>query len=497
MKTICKILILFILTSCSKIDNSLDNTVFFKDFNSYASENEIINDSLINSINFHIDSIEDTKNSNRKYYILAKLHNNLGYSHYTKSDFDIAIREYIEALNNFDKIKNNEEVLNLRADIYRNIADIFYDCENYTLSKNIYEKALEYSLESSDSINIVYNYRMIGNLCYYLSEDKNNDTLLHYMQKSMNFTQNEEPLISALYMTLTSAYREIDRIDSIFPNRFKGLSLLPDNKDGIYYSLNNYLSIIYTIEGNIEEAIKCSEINLKSDNIKKQITAHQQLSHLYLINKDTLSSIYHNKQYDSLLNIFSEHKRKFYGSEEFYHNYENEYQKSNHKKRKHDVVIFISIASIFIIISSLFFIRKKKKTSNENNLNSQWEKFISSDIYTNIKNKCEKESELNANNVSTSLICLTENEKNNLEQEINNNFNNFVNKIKDKYPELNKGELEYCIISLLKISEIHKAALLGLSYQGCVSRKKRVMEKTKMTNINEDILLFLKNIMTT
>ncbi|MBR2052499.1 MAG: hypothetical protein IJ961_08500, partial [Bacteroidales bacterium] len=94
--------------------------------------------------------------------------------------------------------------------------------------------------------------------------------------------------------------------------------------------------------------------------------------------------------------------------------------------------------------------------------------------------------------VSASMICLKENEKMNLEKEINHCFKDFVNHIRKTYPELNKGEIDYCMISLLDISEIHKAALLGLSYQGCVSRRKRVAEKTKMSNINEDLMLFLQ-----
>ena len=85
----------------------------------------------------------------------------------------------------------------------------------------------------------------------------------------------------------------------------------------------------------------------------------------------------------------------------------------------------------------------------------------------------------------------------NLQKEINISFNDFVNKFRETFPELNKGEIDYCMLSILRITEIHKAALLGLSYQGCVSRKKKVLEKTKMSNVNDDILFLLKNITTT
>ena len=149
--------------------------------------------------------------------------------------------------------------------------------------------------------------------------------------------------------------------------------------------------------------------------------------------------------------------------------------------------------SIFIFI----IINRKRKIANSEFFSERWNKFESSEIYVLIKNRCESESDLSAVNVSTSMIRLRENEITNLQKEINISFNDFVNKFRETFPELNKGEIDYCMLSILRISEIHKAALLGLSYQGCVSRKKKVLEKTKMSNVNDEILFLLKNITTT
>ena len=490
MRCLLFILIFFTLISCNnKVEKSLSNTTLFKDFDIYFSNEEVADDDIIISINDFIDSVSECKANVNNYYLLSESYNILGYCHYTKCHFDEAIRCYINALKFSDKVEYN---YNIKGDVYKNIADVFYDCENYTLSKDLYFKSLDYCLNSIDSINIVHDYRRIGNICYYLSENDNPDTLQYYMQKSMNFAQKEEPLISALYMALTTAFHHKEKLESLSPNRMKGISLLPDNRVAMNYSLNNYLSVLYQIEGNIDGAIKHSIIALGSDDIKKQMLAHKQLSNIYLINGDTLSSVYHDLKYDSINDIFSEYKRRASATENLLYEYENESHDIKNKSGDRYITIIISTLIIIMTLSVSIFIKKKRRKANKEYFSERWNNFTSSDIFLSIKDKCESESDLSASNVSASMICLKENEKMNLEKEINHCFKDFVNHIRKTYPELNKGEIDYCMISLLDISEIHKAALLGLSYQGCVSRRKRVAEKTKMSNINEDLMLFLQ-----
>ena len=493
MKRVFVVIIVFLMISCNNdIRESFDNAKVINEVEYFFSKNEIADNDIIITINGFIDSLDKSKNNISKYYHLSVSHNALGYCHYTKCDFSDAIKEYVNALNYTDKIEEEHTYSKLRGSIYKNIADVFYECENYNLSKELYFKSLEYCISSSDSNNIVYNYRKIGNICYYLSENENPDTLQYYMQKSMSFAQKEEPLISALYMVLTTAFHQKEKIEGLSTNRIKGISLLPDNKVAMNYSLNNYLSMLYYVEGNIDKAIKCSIIALDSDDIKKQMAAHDQLSNLYLISGDTISSVRHGSKYDSLNVIFSEYKRKALVAENVLHNYESENQYIENKNGNSNIVALILSLIILITLFIFISIKKKIKTTDKNDFLERWNKFALSEIFILIKDRCESEYDLSANNVGISMIRLKENEIANLEKEINFSFNDFVNKFRETFPELNKGEIDYCMLSILKISEIHKAALLGLSYQGCVSRKKRVMEKTKMDNVNEKILLLLQ-----
>ena len=490
MWRLLSLLIFFAIISCNnKVEKSLSNTQLFKDFDIYFLRNEVADEGMIIFINAFIDSVNDCRGNVNKYYLLSKSHNILGYCYYTKSYFDDALKCYINALKFSDMIKDNN--YNIKGDIYRNIADVFYDCESFILSKELYFKSLVYCLNSLDSNIIVHDYRRIGNICYYLSENENPDTLQYYMQKSMNYARNEEPLVSALYMALTTAFHQKEKLEGLSPNRMKGISFLPDNRVAMNYSLNNYLSVLYQIEGDIDGAIKHSKIALNSADMKKQMSAHRQLSNLYLISGDTASSVYHDLKYDSINEIFSEFKRKVLATENLLHDYERENQYVENK-RENTYIIYLTLSLVVILISSIFFIIKRKRnTSSKEDFSERWNRFISSEIFILIKDKCESESDLSATNVSASMICLNEKEKMNLEKEINLCFNDFVNKIRTTFPKLNKGEIDYCMLSLLSVSEIHKSALLGLSYQGCVGRKKRVAEKTKMNNINEGLLSFL------
>jgi hypothetical protein len=57
---------------------------------------------------------------------------------------------------------------------------------------------------------------------------------------------------------------------------------------------------------------------------------------------------------------------------------------------------------------------------------------------------------------------------------------------------MTKVELDYCFISILPLTEIQKAGLLSLSYQGIVSRRKRVTSKLKESLQNQKLIDFMK-----
>ena len=128
------------------------------------------------------------------------------------------------------------------------------------------------------------------------------------------------------------------------------------------------------------------------------------------------------------LDEFSEQKRKAFGSENIFHDYEEEQQKKFNKKRNNHTKLLV----LFFIISatSIFIIIKRKASSSKNKFAEKWSIFEASDIIGLIKHKCESESDLNANNVSTSMISLTDDDKRNLEEEINICFDKFTYKIK-------------------------------------------------------------------
>ena len=72
-------------------------------------------------------------------------------------------------------------------------------------------------------------------------------------------------------------------------------------------------------------------------------------------------------------------------------------------------------------------------------------------------------------------------------------FNDFTHKFTSKHSDMSSIELDYCFISILPLTEIQKAGLLSLSYQGIVSRRKRVTSKLKESLNNNKLIDFMQN----
>lgn len=424
----------------------------------------------------------------------AKKQTFLGLESYKNCQYSEAIDYYISALHSLDSIVQYDKTDSLRGVIYQNIGDILSDCDKFESSKEKYFKSLELSLKADDSINIANCYRKIGNLCYYLSKTEKPDTLLYYMQKSLPYAKNEDPYYAALYITLISVIKEKITFYDFMPARIKGITLLPNEYNDRLPYLENYIAWALGVVGEYEKAIQFAQKSSLSNDIKQKITATELLSKLYLEKCDTTAAILSIKTLDSLNMHLEEAKRKAAGIEFALRKYENEITEKNNSISKYKTVTIV--AAVILIIFVLFLIIKKTEKTRKNKIaiSDKWHDFKSSEIVHHILEKCDTEHNLTATNVSTSLICLTENEKKELEQITNECFNCFIEKFMKQYPEITHDELYYVLLSLINISEVQKAALLGMSYQGSISRRNRIIKKTGMTNLHNDLCIYLKNI---
>lgn len=418
---------------------------------------------------------------------------------YSNCHFSEAINSYINALKSLDSINTTCKTDSLYGIIYQQISDVFSDCERYETAKELGFLALKYSRNANDSLNIATCYRKIGNLCYYLSEVDNPDTLLYYLQNSLPYAKGEDPYYSALYMALIGIYKEKEDNSLFMSVRGNGITLLPKDFNERLPYLNNYIAWCLWLLGKSNEAIIYAEKNVESNNIKQQLDAFNLLGKLYLEVGDTTAAIINSKKLDSLNIILSEAKRKASGIEKTYRQYETE--KASHiitlNTEKPFITIGWVVGIVLLVLVVLIFMlnlqRKRKKTEKISKLFSKhWNEFESDEIHQIIIDKCASELDLTATNVSTSMICMSGKEWKALKNAFDKYFNGFIQKLKEQYPELNEGELEYILISVFDLSEVQKAALLGLSYQGCISRRNRVQNKLNTCDIQNFLFNTLK-----
>lgn len=411
---------------------------------------------------------------------------------------------YIIALKYLDSLRPSTATDSLYGVIYQHISDLFSECDKYESAKETYLQSLEYSIRADDSITIASCYRKIGNMCYYLSETENPDTLLFYMQKSIPYAKDEDPYYSAFYMALIGIYKDKTDIAGFIPERPKGITLLPNGFDERQPFLNNYIAWFLWMIGETEQAISYAKQNVESDNLIQQIDALGMLSKVYLEIGDTTAAIISVHRHDSLSQLLVEAKRKAACIEKQLRQYEDEKEQKWEKELSENsikiVIWILSLMFLLLVTTISLVLGKKRKTSKIQSVSSFLERFElleNSDICKRITTRCDSEPYLTASNVAASMICLTQSDWKELEKTYEQCFNGCIEKILHQYPNLNEGELHYYMLSLFDLSEVQKAALLGLSYQGSISRRNRVQNKTGVDNLHEDIINLFKNILKT
>lgn len=140
---------------------------------------------------------------------------------------------------------------------------------------------------------------------------------------------------------------------------------------------------------------------------------------------------------------------------------------------------------------------KEKKASNNEELShtlflERWNSFQETEIFNSIIERCKYNKHLIGETIMYFKNPLTASEISTFKATIDSFFNNFTHRFSSQYPDLSDVELDYCYISILPLTEIQKAGLLSLSYQGIVSRRKRVTNKLKKSLFSQKLTDFMK-----
>ncbi|MDR6301756.1 tetratricopeptide repeat protein [Mesonia maritima] len=450
----------------------------------YLSENNI-------AIEYLLKGIEDLKSlgENPSIYILQQ---KLAKLYMMDGNYDFALSFYKEALAGFKKYKQDKNYYYTQI----NLGEIYYSLDKLDKSEKASKIGIEGLIKFKDFQTIGVGYGTLGKT--YSKQEKNTKAIKAY-ENAFNYLRNtNSPNLSRIVYNYVLCLNENKLFD-------RSLEVLEEfNQKSSYIDKSNQYNILEIAASTYHKAKRYKNASL--------------YYHKALALKD---SIFNEKEKEKLLELEARYQNKIQRLENI--SLENKNKELSRKNTM--VIVFIVVLSILIIIIIIYFIRYnkiKKKLSKEKILKIQSEKNLIEQKYlynkeilntrekvleekkremtstavkmshwnnllTNVINKCENKKELSVNDIKRELknIIKYNDYWNQFEKRFNSIHPNFVINLKKHFPNLTKGELEFCILLKLHLTNKEIASLLNISHDAVIKKKYRLKKKIQIKDEEE------------
>ena len=332
-----------------------------------------------------------------------------------KADYLKALEYYYQALNLFEKYKDN----NIKANIYNNMGAIYSNLGDYDKALNNYLLALDlYSLDKNipeppmlkGNIGIVYIAKGDYKKAYdYINQSiENNKKINNTHNLAKNYTN-----LGLLFKTQNNYDKAIDCYDSAITYSAITKSKLIEmvnysNKGEAYYlkAIDSNNKLAKALKKNLLN--KSLEFSLKAETIGKDLNTKRQLNEIYFNIANTLKKLgfwekallyteLSQKYKDSIFN--EENNLKINNLDRQWNNKILQKDADSFKLERNLTIVILSL-SIFIIIVLLFFFLKIKKANTKlNNQNAKISE-ASRELELLLDNLSIRERELSELNIS-------------------------------------------------------------------------------------------------
>lgn len=462
---------------------------------------QIYSDSAILQVVSYFDLLDVVNSNSEVKWDMARSHHILGSIYAANKDYNMAMEHFIISLKSLDDLPDGMYPIQrnrLTGLIYKKISSMFLFCEFFDMSFDVLLESIDKFQECNDSSHLLVEYLTLGSFCDMLDENGSNpDTNLYYIRKAENYLSKfqEQSYERAYYdYCLSYYYRSIGHQDTALILRAKALRNMP-KYNSFYYSMNRAAAYAFYAEQEYDSALYYALEAFRSPDLFDQRDAAEGLSEIYKCLGDEkesakYASIYRESQKKCLdLKIKNATIIKTYDAY-----VKDKILCENNEKQTQSVWIVMIMVVVVIII--YFYIKKNKSVSSEELTNTlfldKWNIFQETEIFMSIIERCDDNKDLMGDTIMYFKQPLTNAEITTFEATINSIFCDFTNRFSLKHPNLTKVELDYCFLSILPITEIQKAGLLSLSYQGIVSRRKRVSTKLKESLHDQKLIDFMK-----
>jgi hypothetical protein len=507
------ILFLILLTLAKPFDvNSHDTVYDTNDYYEIILDNheqllnnwhQIYNDSSILQVVNYFDSLDVVNSDSKVKWNKARSHHILGSIYAANKDYTMAMEHFVISLKSLDDVPNyiyDIQKNHLTGLMYKKISSMFLFCEFFDKSLDMLLESIDKFHACNDSSHLLVEYLTLGSFCDMLDEDGSNpDTNMYYIRKAENYLSKfpEQSYERAYYDYCLSYYfRSINYHDTALVLRAKALRNMP-KYNSFYYSMNRAAAYAFYAEQEYDSALYYALEAFRSPDLFDKRDAAEGLSEIYKELGDEKESskyadIYRESQRKCLdLKIQNATIGKTYDT---YLNYK--IMKENGRKQSQSIWVVLILLAFVLSIIIYFYISKNRSVNNEALANTlfleRWNTFQETEIFISIIERCDDNKDLMGDTIMYFKRPLTNTELSTYKATIDSLFNDFTNRFSLKYPDMTKVELDYCFISILPLTEIQKAGLLSLSYQGIVSRRKRVTSKLKESLQNQKLIDFMK-----
>ena len=510
MQTTLILLILSLITTydVTTDDNTLDYKTQYEiviDMHEQLlnSWHQIYNDSAILHVANYFDSLDIIHNDLEIKWNKARSYHILGSINAANLDYNNAMNNYVISLKTLDNINSQYYDIKkhyLTGLIYKKISSLFLLSEHFNKSFDLLLKCINEFHECNDSSHLVVEYLTLGSFCDMLDKNGNNpDTNIYYIKTAENYLSKfpERSYEKAYYYyCLSYYYRSIHKQDSALILRNKALQNVP-KYTSIYYSMNRAAAYAYYAEKEYDSALYYALEAFRSPDLFDQRDAAEGLAEIYKELGNEKESAKYASLHREIQRTYLDLKIQNSEISKTYDNYlTNKIKIESNKKSAQPICIFVIIVIAIVVTIKLNAIKNKASNCEEvtNTLFlEKWKALQETEIVLSIIERCNNNNDLMGDSIIYFKNPLTTTEISMYKTTIDSIFNDFTHKFTSKHSDMSSIELDYCFISILPLTEIQKAGLLSLSYQGIVSRRKRVTSKLKESLNNNKLIDFMQN----
>lgn len=475
-------------TMLSSADRALYGLLLFQALD--KSNKPLKPDSVINfSVNYYQD-INDKPHLAKSYYYKAH--------QYKKAQrFDDATLLYLKAL---DLVQNNKDY-DLLGKIYSDMGDICAFQKDYNESLRKYQKAKEYFIKASDTIDACYKLLDVGRIYHFLKDYKKAH---NYYRQALSQT-SDLMLRGAAYQETGINYYWAKQYDSAqyflrkslkYPYIGTSYAIRSSTLADLFFDINKY-----------DSAFHYANLALKyPTTFFNQRDCYRILANIEYIRGDLKQIAFYMSKYqdctDSVRKIETQTKTSVL---EDLHQTNGAFSKSRH------FLILLGCIIPLIILLSLFIVYRLRKKSKgkekqleeaEVQLTEKQNLFIDSLIHQMQETRVSQavaykkatiplREQMDKELYNT---CLHVNDWEAFKRLMNKTFNNIITTLESDYSDLTRKDLMWCCLFLLDIPNQDMAIILDSQPASLYKLKQRLAQKLNLKSTKElDQLLKIKS----